>query len=143
MNWLWTGYGRLVPGDGRGRTLGFPTANVELAPGVKEAVPLPEPAVYAGWAWLGLAADPVESKADVAAAKAASIHIGPRPTVDDYGLAFEVHMLDFPDQDLYGQDLAVAVVSHVRDIQKFDSLAELTAAIAGDCEEVRRRLLTT
>ena len=121
--------------------MGFPTANVELASGVREAAPLPAPAVYAGWAWLGLAADPVQSKADLSTAKAASVHIGPRPTVDDYGLAFEVHMLDFPNKDLYCQDLAVAVVSHVRDIRKFDSLTELTAAIAGDCEEVRRRLL--
>ncbi len=105
-------------GDARGRTLGFPTANLG---GVEEM--LPAYGVYA---------------VRVGAEKGV-MNVGVRPTVDGHALRIEVHLLDF-DGDLYGQQLDVDLVAHLRGEQKFAGLDDLRAQIAKDAENARKAL---
>jgi riboflavin kinase/FMN adenylyltransferase len=115
--------GTVVQGDQRGRTIGFPTANLA----VWEQKLLPAHGVYATYAHL-------EGERFLAAT-----NIGVRPTVDDRQLMVEAHLLDF-DRDIYGQELTLEIVSRVRDERKFSGLDALKAQINADVEEVRRRL---
>ncbi|MBX3201609.1 MAG: bifunctional riboflavin kinase/FAD synthetase [Labilithrix sp.] len=105
-------------GDRRGRTIGFPTANLG---GVAEV--LPPHGVYAVFA---------DDRPGV-------MNLGVRPTVDGANLRVEVHLFDF-DGDLYGQAMRVHVVSRIRDEKKFAGLGELRAQIAVDAEAARRSL---
>lgn len=113
---LFTVRGRVVPGDGRGRALGFPTANLD--------VPLTTapPGIYACWVEL-----------DEAPARHGVLHIGPRPTFTGADSAVEVHILSFPDCDLYGRHLTVVAVKKIRDIEAYRSGPELAMSIAHDC----------
>lgn len=106
-------------GDKRGRDLGYPTANLQIA----EDCPLPH-GIYAvkvksenGWH------DGVAS-------------YGRRPTFDNGAPSFEVHLFDFKG-DLYGQSLRVHVLSYLRGEQKFDSAEALIAQMDRDSEEAR------
>ena len=112
-------------GDERGRTLGFPTANVA----VPERVCLPADGVYAG-TFIG--ADGVE--------RAAALSIGRRPTfyADAGMLLLEAYLLDF-DGDLYGQNVRVRFTTHLRRQERFDSVDELVAQMQRDVEAVRIR----
>lgn len=110
--------GTIVKGDGRGRGLGFPTANVVFDHGTTQ----PQPAIYAAWAKLL----PDHTLLP------AVIHVGPRPTFAGANASFEVHLLRFPDRDLYDQSIAVLLVRHLRAIESFDSPEALSAAIALD-----------
>lgn len=110
--------GNIVRGDNRGRSLGFPTANVVFDQGTTQ----PQPAIYA--AWVKLLPDQTLLPAVV--------HAGPRPTFPGASASFEVHLIRFPDQDLYGRQIAVLLVRHVRLIESFDSPEALSAAIARD-----------
>lgn len=115
--------GDVVRGRQRGRTLGFPTANLS---GIK--VLLPQPGVYGGLAEVG---DDRFS---------AAIHIGPRPTFHvDQDATVEVHLLDFAG-DLYGNNLRVDVVTHVRETSRFESADELAAQLSNDVAVIRERL---
>ncbi|MBX3210484.1 MAG: bifunctional riboflavin kinase/FAD synthetase [Labilithrix sp.] len=105
-------------GDRRGRTIGFPTANLG---GVAEV--LPPHGVYAVFA----------------GDRPGVMNLGVRPTVDGANLRVEVHLFDF-DGDLYGQSMRVHVVSRIRDEKKFAGLGELRAQIAVDAEAARRSL---
>ena len=110
-------------GAGRGRALGFPTAN--LAPPPPEKL-LPPRGVYLVRArWEGGAADGL-------------LNLGEAPTVRGTFLP-EVHLLD-GDWDLCGRTLHVEVLERLRDEQRFAGLEALTAAIAADVAEARRRL---
>jgi riboflavin kinase/FMN adenylyltransferase len=113
-------------GDARGRTIGFPTANVAV-PG---AVLLPGNGVYAGWY-----VDP-----DGVAHKCA-INIGRRPTFyDETGLLLvEAHLLDF-DGDLYGQLGSVRVAQRLRDEVRFDGIDALAAQLEIDVAQTREVL---
>jgi riboflavin kinase/FMN adenylyltransferase len=113
-------------GDARGRTIGFPTANVAV-PG---AVLLPGNGVYAGWY-----VDP-----DGVAHKCA-INIGRRPTFyDETGLLLvEAHLLDF-DGDLYGQLGSVRVAQRLRDEVRFDGIDTLAAQLEIDVAQTREVL---
>ncbi|EQD43713.1 riboflavin biosynthesis protein RibF, partial [mine drainage metagenome] len=116
--------GTVVRGDGRGRQLGFPTANVET----EELVELPDDGVYAG------SVDLPDGSVHVAA-----ISIGRRPTYYEKGaLLLEAHLLDF-DGDLYGQRVRVAVGDIVRGQLRFASAEELVAQIVADVADVRAR----
>ncbi|MFW5909765.1 MAG: bifunctional riboflavin kinase/FAD synthetase [Thiohalospira sp.] len=115
--------GRVVHGDQRGRTIGFPTANVPL---YRRKRPLS--GVYAVWFTV-----------DGGAPRPAVANVGTRPTVDGTEPVLEVHLFDF-DGDLYGRPVSVEFVEKIRDEQRFGSLEELTAQIDADAAAARRRL---
>jgi riboflavin kinase/FMN adenylyltransferase len=122
--------GRVVPGDRRGRTLGFPTAN--LAP---ENEVIPAFGVYAGRVRL---LD--EGTPPAGAAFDAVANVGRRPTFkdDDPALA-EAHLLDF-EGDLYGRRLELSFEERLRAEQRFPGPDALRAQIARDVEAARRLL---
>jgi riboflavin kinase/FMN adenylyltransferase len=115
--------GRVIAGDGVGRKLGFPTANLDAA-----GLILPPNGVYLGLAKIGEKPQPV------------ALNIGFRPTLATGGpqLRVEAHLLDFTG-DLYGQELEIEIGEKLRDEQKFGSLEELKAQIARDVAGARRR----
>ena len=108
--------GIVVRGDGRGRTLGFPTANLD----VPADLLVPPDGVYAG----------------AARDRLAAISIGTNPHFDGVERRVEAHLLDF-DGDLYGERLVVELWSSIREQRRFDSLEELVAAIGDDVEQTR------
>ncbi len=113
-------------GDHRGRTIGFPTANVAV-PG---DIALPADGVYAGW--YELASGEVH---------AAAINLGKRPTFYDHnGLRLlEAHLLDF-DGDLYGQHAKVRFDTWLRGEVKFSSIDALVERLTRDVADTRRTL---
>ncbi len=115
--------GRVIAGDGVGRKLGFPTANLDTA-----GLVLPPKGVYLGLAKIGKKSRPV------------ALSIGFRPTLATGGpqLRVEAHLLDFTG-DLYGQELEIEVGEKLRDERKFGSLEELKAQIAQDVAGAKRR----
>jgi len=115
--------GTVVRGDGRGRSIGYPTANLVLAPG--QAVP--QRGVYAVWVGLG----------DGTVAGVANI--GVRPTFGATAEVLEVHLLD-ADIDLYDRVVEVAFVSRIREERRFDGIDALVAQIGRDAEEAARLL---
>jgi riboflavin kinase/FMN adenylyltransferase len=108
--------GRVVRGDGRGRELGFPTANLDVAAGLL----VPPDGVYAGWS----------------RDRRAAISIGTNPHFDGVERRVEAHLLDF-DGDLYGERLIVEIWAPLREQRRFESLEELVAAIGDDVERAR------
>lgn len=108
--------GVVVRGDGRGRELGFPTANLD----VPDALLVPPDGVYAGWTNGRLAA----------------VSIGTNPHFDGVERRVEAHLLDF-DGDLYGERLVVEIWQPIREQRRFVSLEELVAAIGDDVERTR------
>jgi riboflavin kinase/FMN adenylyltransferase len=108
--------GIVVRGDGRGRGLGFPTANLEIPGGLL----VPPDGVYSGWT----------------RGRRAAVSIGTNPHFDGVERRVEAHLLDF-DGDLYGDRLVVEVWSPIREQRRFDSLEKLVAAIAADVERAR------
>jgi riboflavin kinase/FMN adenylyltransferase len=108
--------GAVVRGDGRGRELGFPTANLD----VPEGLLIPPDGVYAGWAR--------ETRA--------AVSIGTNPHFDGVERRVEAHLLDL-DGDLYGERLVVEIWSRIRGQCRFESLEQLVAAIGGDVERTR------
>ncbi|MCM1983203.1 bifunctional riboflavin kinase/FAD synthetase [Lyngbya confervoides] len=117
--------GTVVHGEALGRTLGFPTANVEV-PGNKF---LPRYGVYRVSVQLGQ--DPQRY--------GGVMNLGDRPTVNGQHHSIEVHLLDWSG-DLYGQTLTVSLQQFLRPEQKFSSLAELQAQIQRDCDTARAQL---
>lgn len=116
--------GVVVEGDGRGRTIGVPTANLSVAP---EAA-LPGRGVYA----VRAAVDPADWMAGVA-------NIGVRPTFGGDGEVLEVHLLD-RQRDLYGETLRVRFIERIRDEQSFPDVEALVARIGIDMAEAWRLL---
>jgi len=130
--------GTVVPGEGRGKKLGFPTANLQLGHGQIQ----PPTGVFAGLARIApvapFRARPVRNEPGRTADHyEAAIHIGPAPTFHDETYRIEVHLLDFDGGDLYGQPMTIELVKKIREIKKFNSEEELKAAIADDCIEAR------
>ncbi len=114
--------GEVVHGDARGRTLGFPTANVALQRGA-----LPPAGVYA-----------VEAVVD-GETFAAVANLGTRPTFGSGEHSLEVHLLDF-DRDLYGRELEVTFRQLLRDERRFEGPDALKAQIAIDVARARECL---
>ena len=115
--------GEVVRGDGRGRTIGVPTANVRPATEL-----MPKNGVYAGWALR------ISDKKRWTAA----INVGTNPTfVEGQTARVEAHLLDC-DEDLYGQQLRVGFVARLRDEERFASKDALVAQIHKDIEATRR-----
>jgi len=115
----WEVEGRVRHGHRRGRTIGFPTLNLHLAPGALR----PALGVYA----VRIALDR-DGAADWLPGVA---NFGRRPTVDGTSLVLEAHVFDFSG-DLYGRRVRVAFVDYLRGERKFPSLAALQAQIAED-----------
>ncbi|MCW5892690.1 MAG: bifunctional riboflavin kinase/FAD synthetase [bacterium] len=112
--------GRVMAGDRRGRTLGFPTANLHLKPGVL----LPPDGVYA-----------VRARLD-GTTRSAVMNVGVRPTFGGLRHTVEAYLLDF-DGDLYGRWLAVELVARLRGEQRFAGVEALQAQIAADVAQAR------
>jgi riboflavin kinase/FMN adenylyltransferase len=118
--------GLVVPGTGRGRTIGVKTANLSR---VLEALP-----PYGVYACL---VDRVTLDGARALGRAA-VNIGERPTLAS-GFSIEAHLLDF-DADLYGAELRLHFVARLRDEQRFSGIDELRAQIGRDLERAREAL---
>ncbi|MBX3459730.1 MAG: riboflavin biosynthesis protein RibF [Planctomycetes bacterium] len=116
--------GPVVHGDARGRKIGFPTANIELA-----ALAHPPAGVY------GVRVKHAEDW------RIGAANIGTRPTVDPSRTAplLEVHVLDF-DGDLYGHELEVEFLFHVRREHKFEGIESLKSQLARDIQVIRERV---
>jgi len=126
--------GQVARGAGRGRGLGFATANVETG------ALLPAQGVYAVRALVGggTAGGPG------AAAHAGVCNVGVKPTVDVSGqVAAEVHLFDFDGRDLYGEAIRVAFVARLREERRFPSVEALRSQIAADAGRARALLGTT
>jgi riboflavin kinase/FMN adenylyltransferase len=121
--------GVVVRGDRRGKTIGFPTANLQTM----EQLVLPDNGVYACWiSWRGRRYP-------------AAVNIGVRPTFNGRGTVprVEVHILDFPPgEDLYGQQLSVDFNARLRGERRFINSEALIEQIKIDIIEARQRLMT-
>ncbi|MBI5957771.1 MAG: bifunctional riboflavin kinase/FAD synthetase [Chloroflexi bacterium] len=115
--------GEIVRGDGRGRTIGFPTANID----VWDQQVLPAKGVYAGWCHL-------DGEKFMAVA-----NVGNRPTFDGKIVTVEAYLLDF-DRDIYGQTLIFDLVARLRSEMKFGGIEELVAQINHDVAQGRALL---
>lgn len=110
--------GTVVEGDGRGRELGFPTAN--LIPDPRLATP--GHGVYAAFA----------------DGRPAAVNVGVRPTFDSgRGVLVEAHLIDV-DEDLYGKELRVAFVDRLRGEKAYPGAKELIDQMKIDVEDARR-----
>ncbi|MBF6146487.1 riboflavin biosynthesis protein RibF [Nocardia sp. 852002-20019_SCH5090214] len=126
--------GVVVHGDGRGRELGFPTANV--APPMHAAIPAD--GVYAGW-FTVLAAGETVGVTRPGKRAMAAISVGTNPTFSGRTRTVEAFVLD-TEADLYGQHVAVDFVQHLRGMRRFDSIDDLVRAMGDDVEQTRQVL---
>jgi riboflavin kinase/FMN adenylyltransferase len=113
--------GEVVEGDRRGRSIGFPTANVRPDP----AALVPARGVYAGFVRVG------------EETYAACTNVGVAPTFDRAESRVEAHLLDF-EGDLYGCIVDISFAQRIRHERRFSSVDELKAQIYRDVEEARR-----
>jgi len=128
---FWEIDGLVLHGDKRGRTIGFPTANLSM-----EGYMRPTLGVYAVRAGMkdgGLDTDGEYRWVDGVA------NLGIRPTVEGSRVQLEVHLFDF-QEDLYGRFLRVQLIEFLRGEKKFDGLDSLKAQITSDCAQARRIL---
>jgi riboflavin kinase / FMN adenylyltransferase len=110
-------HGKIVEGKKVGRTIGYPTANIEIDDKDKLVPPF---GIYAVWAFLG------EKK------YGGMLYIGDRPTVENgTNTTIEVNLFDF-DEDIYGQYLWIEFVDFIRNDKKFDGLEALKMALMRD-----------
>ncbi len=109
--------GSVIRGDGRGRTIGIPTANMDVP--LEKAIPAN--GVYACWAWVGQER------------QKAVVNVGVRPTFTSGEVAprVEAHLLDY-DADLYDQTITIEFVERLRGEQKFPGIDALVAQIKAD-----------
>ncbi len=117
--------GQVVQGQQLGRTIGFPTANLQI----ECDKTIPRQGVY-GVRVSGFDGDAIAIGV---------MNIGNRPTVNGFNQTIEVHLLDWTG-DLYGKTLSVELEEFIRPEQKFASLDELKAQIQTDCETARSML---
>lgn len=123
---FWEIEGRVEHGDARGRTIGFPTANVALGELLRPAT-----GVYAVRTGIDKGHETVWHDGVA--------NFGRRPTFDRQTLLLEVHLFD-TTQDLYGTHLRVALVDHLRGERRFSGIEELRQQIERDSVEARRIL---
>ena len=122
LGYRWFVLGAVRHGDKRGRTLGYPTANVALADCALAH------GIYA-----------VRTRLADGALRDGVASYGRRPTFDDGAPLLEVNLFDFAG-DLYGQEIAVEFVGHIRGEERFASAEALVARMDRDAAEARRRL---
>jgi riboflavin kinase/FMN adenylyltransferase len=118
--------GTVVRGEGAGRKLGFPTANLALR---HEDKLVPHEGIYAVRAALR------DRYVD------GVLHLGPRPTFPGLSPSIELHLFDF-DEDLYGRRIRVDFQARIRDIAKFANVKQLVVAMEADCDAARALLKT-
>ena len=123
--------GVVVRGDGRGRGLGYPTANV--ASPMHSAIPAD--GVYAGW-FTVLGHGPGAGSVVPGQRYSAAVSIGTNPTFSGRTRTLEAYVLDTA-ADLYGQHVAVDFVARIRGQEKFGSVDDLIAAMGRDTEKAR------
>ncbi|MCX7599918.1 MAG: bifunctional riboflavin kinase/FMN adenylyltransferase [Armatimonadetes bacterium] len=122
-----------VPGQGRGRTLGFPTANLEVPP---EKL-LPTEGVYAGWATGEVLGDGPLEVPGVGPAWPAAMNVGTCPTIKgEANVTLEVHVIGW-DGTTYGHELTVGVTERLRGEQCFEDVESLRSQIAVDVARAR------
>ncbi|MEI6729877.1 MAG: bifunctional riboflavin kinase/FAD synthetase [Pseudomonadota bacterium] len=114
--------GRVIAGDKRGRTIGFPTANI-----LPNRIFLPAQGVYAVIA--KIAGQLVKGVAN----------IGTRPTFAGSHVLLEVHLFDF-EQEIYGEHVEISLIEHIRAEQKFAGFEELKTQITADCRSAKEIL---
>lgn len=122
MGHWWSVVGKVEKGDQRGRTIGFPTANVSLKGYLQPA--------------LGVYAVKVEIAGKLYGGVA---NFGRRPTFDKQDVILEIHIFDYQG-DLYHQEIVVSFVAFLRPEKKFSGLEELKAQIAEDAKAARALL---
>ncbi|HEX9946457.1 MAG TPA: bifunctional riboflavin kinase/FAD synthetase [Allosphingosinicella sp.] len=110
-------------GDKRGRTIGYPTANLALGPYLR-----PRFGIYA-----------VRGRLADGRVVDGAANLGIRPTFEPPRELLEPYFFGF-EGDLYGQTVEVELISFLRPEEKYESLEALTAQMAADCDEARRRL---
>jgi riboflavin kinase / FMN adenylyltransferase len=121
-----------VRGHQRGRTLGFPTANLQTPPHTA----IPADGVYAGWL-LTLDSDGTEAERWPAA-----ISVGTNPTFADVvERTVEAYALDRDDLDLYGVRAAIEFSDRLRGNVRFESVEDLVGQMRADVDEARRLLV--
>jgi 6,7-dimethyl-8-ribityllumazine synthase len=116
--------GVVVRGDGRGRELGVPTANLYLPAGTV----LPQDGVYAGWLLTGAEKLP------------AAISVGVNVTFDATERRVEAHVIDHPGLDLYGHLVQLDLVRRLRPMRRFARIEDLQASMATDLGQARAAL---
>jgi len=121
--------GLVVRGDQRGRTLGFPTANLEVrgAGGGTGGKLIPLPGIYA-------VRGTVRSGTFDGA-----LHLGPRPTFRGSPPTIELHLLGFED-DIYGEEVRVDFVKYLREIRPFETSQALIEQMKEDVDQARKVL---
>ncbi len=117
--------GRVIQGDRRGRTIGFPTANLALGTYLRPA--------------FGVYAVEVRLNGDERPPVKGVANLGRRPTVGGETDLLEVNLFDF-EGDLYGSRLGVSLIDYLRPEKKFDGIDQLKAQIAADADHARRIL---
>jgi riboflavin kinase / FMN adenylyltransferase len=122
---LYSLHGPVVPGDARGRELGFPTANIQCP---TEKI-LPANGIYACWAWLEGQRLP------------AAINVGVRPQFHSGAThpLVEAYILDF-DRNIYGADVRLDFVRRIRDEMRFPFVSDLIEQIHHDVRQIRQVL---
>lgn len=113
----------VVRGAQRGRSLGFPTANLAIP----EDRLTPAYGVYACWAWLGDRGVP------------AVVNVGVRPSFDNGHPSVEAHLIDFAG-DLYGEVLGLSFIARLRGEKKFAEISQLIDQIRADTASARQLL---
>ncbi|WP_276352453.1 bifunctional riboflavin kinase/FAD synthetase [Cohnella caldifontis] len=120
--------GQVVHGKARGRTIGFPTANVQP----EQPYVIPRTGVYA------VTAEVAGTRGGPAVRYGAVLNVGYRPTFElpSGGLSLEAHLFDF-EGDLYGRELTLTFREYLRDEKKFASVDELVGQIRRDAERAK------
>jgi len=124
LGYRWIVMGEVVHGDKRGRTIGFPTANIIVDPGAEPA--------------RGIYAVEVRDAAAAIGTKAwqGAAYFGDRPTFNTNRTFLETYLLDV-DVDLYGRTLLVSFHDLIRGDKTFASVGELVEQMKGDCAKAR------
>jgi riboflavin kinase/FMN adenylyltransferase len=122
--------GVVVRGDQRGRSMGFPTANIGPAPGLA----VPADGVYAGWVTRLDVPDPPRWPA--------AISVGTNPTFDGVQRRVEAYVLDRDDLELYGVEIAIDFYLRLRGQVKYRGMEALIEQMRADVEHVRHILHT-
>ncbi len=142
LGYWWMVEGEVIPGEQRGREMGFPTVNIALPPGAE-----PKEGIYAMRVRLG---DSPAGPADATGLPPmphssgwfGAGYVGRRPTFESDGRRLlEVHLLDF-DTDLYGRRLCVDFVGFIREDRKFTGMEELQRQMQTDIATIRAYLVS-
>ncbi len=115
--------GIVVHGAGRGKQLGYPTANLRT----ERSILIAGPGIYAAWACVN------------GETHACALSIGNDPTFGTNPLSIEAHLLDF-DYDIYGRRLSLFFIDRLRDERRFESVEALISQMGSDVERVRTML---